>query len=51
MPRPPYVGQGQHGLAFPPSVGPALCTAFTLIKIALDLLVGPLLSSACLGPG
>lgn len=41
MPRPPYTGRGQHGLAFPPSVGPSLCTASIPIKTALDLLPGP----------
>ena len=42
-------GRGQHGLAFPPSVGPALCIASTSIKTALDLLAGsPPLSSAWL---
>ena len=30
-------GRGQHGLAFPPSVGLALCIASTSIKTALDL--------------
>lgn len=47
MPRPLCTGWGQHGLAFPPSVGPALYTASTPIKTALDLLAGPpFLSSA-----
>lgn len=47
MPRPLCTGWGQHGLAFPPSVGPALYTASTPIKTALDLLDGPpFLSSA-----
>lgn len=52
MPRPPPTQVwGQHGLAFPPSVGPALCTASTPIKTALDLLAGPPspLSSTWLG--
>lgn len=52
MPRPPYTGWGQHGLAFPPSVGPALVQPPLPLKLLWTCWLGLLLSPVPgLGPG